>query len=589
MPLLRQTSTPRAAVFVILSFAGFVAANAFFSYLCTGNWLELSPSGFRKACAAPLAGVLLHPLKIFNYPWMMAVLAVLVGLMIFVPTMLAVLYRLWVAVLFILPVALVAHAPLMALTLLVAALAASQTRLRSNFPFLALLVGLVPVGVYIYLFGYFNLPTLAGRHRFVLYLPLTSALAVALLAGVVVLSLTRVTHYRPGVMFPVLTVLLAVPLILFYAKVGDDELDYCLLIEQAGMAGGEPIVQSETVEQFARRCGKDSPGSMPSSAGAPTTQPAMQALLAEARTQLDRRRRGIIRQCEAFLARHADSDKAAAVLWIRASVMDLQIDVDAFARGQIKADADVPTSDSIQAWNDLNDRVPGSPQAMVARQRLGIMALRDLPEPRVRAAYDHLHPAQEILRKYVALAASEVQPSGRWSAVFVPLEPLPERLYYRDVLKKVDHILWLMRVANVQDGPPENAQAFAEYMRHWPFRSAGREELLNLAQRYEKTPVGEDFRFQAAMAGGQELQIQLRRAKDLSAIPADSHASVAANYELGRLALLLGNTPAWRESNLKPAATYFQAVVSAPDSPYALPAREHLSRLNMPKDPPVPE
>jgi hypothetical protein len=581
--LLRETSSPRAAVFVLLSLAGFVAANAFLQYLVTGRFLDFSAASYRQAMSCSLGRMLLEPLSIFHYPWMIAVLALLVGLVIFLPIMVAVLYRTWISMIFVLAVAVVGHAPLLAAVLACGCLAASQTRLRSDFPFLSLLIGLAPSALYVYLFAYLNLPVLAPLQRFALYVPLTLALGLAVLAGAVALLLARLTRFRAGVTWPVLTVLLVLPILIFQAKVGEDELDYCLLIEQF-QVGSELQPGSAETAQLERRLSKrlpaSAPASWPSSAAASAPWPE---LLQEAQAQLERRRKAIQAGCDEFLRGHADSNRAPAVLWIRATALDLTVNLEAFARGHLEYDAARPGTQSLSAWNELNDRFPGSPQAMVARHRLGVLALCE-PRPRVRMAYDHLHPAQEILRKYLAHFAEPLVEGG-FSSAFSPLESLPGREYYRNVLQEIDHTLWRMQAGNVLDGPPENVQAFAEYMRRWPFKPANQEELLNLAQQFEQTPLGEDFRLQAVMAAGPELARALR----LREIRPDSVAAIQANYELGRLALRLADTPGWKENGLRPAAEYFQAVVAAQENPWTASASQHLTRLTAPRPAPKEE
>ena len=51
------------------------------------------------------------------------------------------------------------------------------------------------------------------------------------------------------------------------------------------------------------------------------------------------------------------------------------------------------------------------------------------------------------------------------------------------------------------------------------------------------------------------------------------------SYQLGRLAMKLGHTPAWRVMKLKTAREYFKIVEGAVKNPYQPMAAEHLKWL----------
>ena len=140
-PLLWRTGTFRGHFFVAANLIGFVAANAFLHYLATGRWLDFSADSYRRAIITPLSEMFLHPLSVFEHPWMIVVTGLLLAAVAFVPIVVAVLYRLWVVWLFVAAIAVVGHAPLLAACLGVGCVMAAITRLRSDLPFMALLVG----------------------------------------------------------------------------------------------------------------------------------------------------------------------------------------------------------------------------------------------------------------------------------------------------------------------------------------------------------------------------------------------------------------------------------------------------------------
>lgn len=559
-PLLRRTSTFRGLFFVGTNLLCFGVLNAFLHYLATGAWLDFSAAAYRQSLAAPLTRMLLAPLNVFAYPWMIPVVGLLVAAVVFVPLMAAVLYRLWVSALFVLIVAAVGHSPLLAATLLLGCAVAAMTRLRSDLPFLALLLGLGAsllafAALYVLFFPPGPEQMLLPLQRLVMISTFVLALVLALLAGGVVLWLARLTRYRPGVIWPVLMVFLVAPLATFYLRIGAAELEYSLL--EAGVACGNEVFLPETLPGC--------PASLPATASAPTGAP--EAVLALARKGLNVRRIGLQQQCLDFLARHEKSRRAPAVRWVLATVTDVGVDERQLARGVLKCVYAGPTIDSRGYWEEIIECNNGTPQAMVARYRLGIDALR---QERLEAGIENLRVARAMLSSRMQKLSS-AEPPAR---LFVPSESLPRNEYYRAVLAEIEQVLWLIEANRLAAPDARTRGALAEYMRLWPFDRAEPEPLEALARTADGTPLADNFRFQAAMA----LSDERRRAAALAELAAQPNESaIAAKYELGRLAIHNGHDPAWADVKLQPAETYFRQVIDSPDSPYRLPAEQHLA------------
>ena len=576
-PLLRVTSRWRTAFFVTANFIGFLAVNAFWHYLSTGRWVELSAASYRQALAAPLGQMLLEPLSIFVHPWMIVVTGLLVAAVTFVPVMVAVLYRLWIAALFVAAVALVGHAPLLAAFLAVGCFLAGRTRLRSDLPFLALLAGLAPVVVYLYFFAGSAERLLMPLQRPVFYLPLLLALVAAVVAGAAVLGLARLTQYRPGVIWPVLLALVAVPVGLFARQVGLAELDYALIVGRIEAA--DTIFTPETVPDVRGAVAATRPAS------APATAPTWRRTRAEPRpatapVKAPQKPGDLTAMCNRYLAAHPDSPHAPAVMWIRAVAVE-----DRIRRRTLRVGADGPPlppgagRTSLRelyrqlagTWEDLALRYADSPQAMVALQRLGMFALRD---GRVHRARQHLRVAQSGL---VSHLASEAPVRARtWRRVFVPCRDVPGAEYYRAVLADTNGIIWLVESNKVLDADSTGREAFADYMKRWPFTRASQAELDSLARRHADTELADNFRVRAALAEARSLDRATKLA-DLAGGLGDG--AIVANYELGRLGMTLADDPAWGVMGLKSPGDYFEVVCTAWKNPYLGQSREHLAWL----------
>jgi hypothetical protein len=558
-PLLRPTYPWRARLFVGVSLAAYVAINVFWQYLSSGSWLEgVWPSleVYRRALIAHLGEGFYHPLSILCQPWMILVSGLLLGVIMFVPVMVSVLYRLWVAGLFMLVTALVGHAPVLALTLALGGFLASCTPLRSNRPFVAVLLGLLPGGLYLCLASYVAGDTLAALpiQRWVLYAPFVVAAAAAMAAAATVLGLARLTGYRPGVLWPALAVLLAVPMSVFYWKIGAAELDYALIANP--ISYNSAIFQPAVVEVWSRHNRAEGL--------------AGESLMNLARTDLDHRRADLLDQCDRFLARHGRSPRAPAVLWVKAQCHSLQLDGAAFHSGTIKYADSFVLPGSAQAWAQLEQRYGWSDQAAIAEWHLGELAL-GAGDP--RQADQLLRSALRRLRS--ALAPPPTDQTGEKNQIFTPLQSLPGPAYYEQALFETDRLLWLMDANDVLYDP-KAAAAMAAFTRLNPFDDEFGKDLQALLDEpgTMQTTFGRNIELAAAKANP-DRQAKVRQLTRLAEDPGDSDAAIEANFELGRLAM----QPAVAGPiKLKPAGVYFQYVLDHQPNPWRQQAAKWMGR-----------
>jgi len=558
-PLLRGTSALRGVMFVAANMIAFLALNAFLHYLTTGNWVDFSMGSYRRALVRPLSETFIHPLSVFAHPWMAVVTGMLVTAIVFVPIAVAVLYRMAIATLFVLAVALIGHAPVLAAFLGIGCLLAGRTRVRRSFPFLAVLLGLAPVGAYVALFSHGPEMLLSPLQWFVLYMLLILTLVTSMLAGALVLVLARVGRFRPGVIWPVLLVLLVAPVWLFHREVGPAELDYALIVHP--LARSDAIFRSQTLEDFFLSGSSDA-----AAARSP------EAALAAVEKDLLRRQRRMVERCDRFLRDYPTSERGPAVMLLRATVKDVRLDLQAFREGLIKYRSHSPSKVSLGAWRELAQRYPGSPQAMVAHQRLGIAALRD---GRVAGALENLHIAKSLLMTHLGPQGAPVTGSI-WAEVFRPQECWPGEKYYREALAETDKIIWLTNENKLIEGDQANVNAFADYMKLWPFEQLSAEKMAGLAASSPGTELADNLALLQAMAETDDL----RRAEQLSALCEGlKDAAIIAHYELGRLALRYDKTPSWDVHQLKSAEHYFNVVRQARENPYKASAERHLAWL----------
>jgi hypothetical protein len=495
--------------------------------------------------------MLLSPISIFEQPWMIAIMGLLMSVVLFVPVIVSVLYRLVFAMILVAVVALAGHAPLLALAITLGCLLASRTNLRKDMPLLAAALGLLPAGLYFYFFAESqNLLATTPLGRWLLKAPFLVAIVGAFIAQASVLGLARLTGYRPGIIWPVLVLLLAGPTSLFYTKVGSHELEYSLIASQEAAAPGDALFEKVMLDQWKK---------------------AHQAEGLNRQTEMNRiegdlqiRQQELCASCEGFLRRHPASPRAPSILWVKAQTQSLEIHEPSLRFGVIAYDASHALDASRGAWAQLLAEYGTSNQAALALWRLGEFDLRD---GNVGAAIAKLADARKRLEQIVADVASGRENESRKDSVFARPLGVPEAEYYPDALFKVRKLIWLAEENRVADDA-QARDALAELLKADPNKECYAQQLGELGLRYENAPVGDAIRVALAVctcdADKAPLLMSVARQPQ-------SSAAIEANYELGLLSSRLADFP-----GRKKPADYFNLVLQAKPNPWQPLAREQL-------------
>ncbi len=492
-------------------------------------------------------------------PWLILVVALLWAVMLFVPILTAVLYRLIFALLTVLIVAVIGHAPVLAFALAIGCVIASQTSLRSDMPFLAVLIALVPVGMYLYFFGFSDsqMAQILPLQRWVLTGPSLLAMVLAVLAAAVVLALAKLTRFKAGVIWPVLALMTAVSMTLFYQRIGLDELRYAQIAEN--LATGDMVFQPTTLESYASH--HDLKGLNP------------QTMRDHIQEDLTQRSQRLTRQCLDFLWQHRQSDRNAAVLWIQAQCSSVQLDVPSFQAGRIRYSAAFASPASEELWQKLAMEYSTSPHAALAQWRLGQLALR---RGAAAEADEWLHLAVEKLQTY--LATLPPSPIAEIEAgVFQPPPSLPTAAYYAEALFRTRRLVWLMQQNKVLEDP-QVTEAFRALLNENPCEPDYQERLGRIVGLYENTLLGDNLKLAIAIETTDpyiQAEMLIWLAKDER-----TDAAVEANYQLGMLAMQTARARALPLiAGLKRPEEYFQTVIAAPPNPWQELARQHLGQL----------
>lgn len=367
---------------------------------------------FGPGTGATLGSLLLEPISVLRVPMQIGVLGLLMAALISIPILVSILYRFWCSLPFIVVVGLVAVMPWLALTLLGSCVIASVRPLRSKYHFMSALFGLVPAVVYLVMAWSDSRSSFAGDYDPVDGIKFVAPWVLAIVAAgavfAVVLSIARLAGYRPGAITPLLTVMFALPLVLFERYVGRDELSYRLLLaldrayfadvdasldlraaldtmRRQAPAGGEDARRIE--EQTAQRWLFGLSGQLDDS---------MHSVLTRRQWEMGAR-------CDRFLRDYPASRHAADVLFLKARALDQRIDEREFRRNNwIRCFSDFPSPASRGTWQLLAEHQPGTPLGACAEARL---AWFDLRGGQVDRALGRLRGAEKVLSEFLTKAA----------------------------------------------------------------------------------------------------------------------------------------------------------------------------------------
>ena len=212
----------------LLALTAFCISSSFWSKIQTGSFwsfnfeLITSPKLWNLG-QSTIAGV-----SIFEYPWQILVLGLLMGILAVVPVLISQLMSFRYSLLFILAVDFLANLPGLAVCLLISCIAAACRPLRFRSRFIAIALCMAPQLLY---WGYFG--GASGIEPIKLgfsFTPWICAWLIGLAIAGFVLGIGHFTRYRPGLVWIFTSLVLLTALIVFEIKIGFDELDYQLYV-----------------------------------------------------------------------------------------------------------------------------------------------------------------------------------------------------------------------------------------------------------------------------------------------------------------------------------------------------------------------
>lgn len=350
-----------------------------------------------------LAHLLVSPISVQTVPMQIPIIGLLMATLIAIPILVAILYRFWASVPFALVVGALAVMPWLAITLFGSCVLASVRPFRMRFRFMAALVALVPIVVYLVLAWHGSDEVFMGRfdpvERIKFVAPWVLAVVAATCLFAIVLFIASLVDYRPGAIAPLLALMFFLPLGLFEFRVGRDELHYRLLENLFGYhfedVDAKQSLRAAALSAWERH---------------PRPRPRFEQILqleelkwqfelasdpGAARSVLVRHQAEIVSRCDWFLLHFPKSRYALNTLHIRGTALDMRVDALTFRRTKwIRFYDEFPSASSRTTWKIARQNGEDSPITAVALWKL---AQLDARECDIDRAMDHL---ATLLRRF---------------------------------------------------------------------------------------------------------------------------------------------------------------------------------------------
>lgn len=378
----------RAIALLAINILLFAGAASFAYWLRSGEFFAPAREGYWRSIAQTFGGVgnpdvslaafLLDPISIHDVPMQIPIVGLLMAAIISIPILVAILYRFWSSIPFILIIGFIAVMPWLAITLLGSCVIASVRPFRTRIRFMSAMLALIPAIVYLILAYSGTRDVVVGRidpiDRIKFVAPWVLAVVASALLFAIVLAIARIVNYRPGAVTPLLVVMFALPVLLFERHVGRDELYYRLLEHRYHDYFGDK--NAGLGLKSAQR--EWEPPSLSRPARGRFRDVEEESWLFELAADLSRRQGMLTEQqadmaarCASFHHQFPYSQYAPNALFIKATSAGLRLDSREFQRTRwIRYYDDIPDGRSRQTWEIIAENRPDSPMAAVAHLRL---------------------------------------------------------------------------------------------------------------------------------------------------------------------------------------------------------------------------
>ncbi len=583
----------------LLAVVAFSISCLFWSKTVSGSFWSFTLEAFAAPGLPRLGQSITTGVSIFEYPWQIVVLGLLMGILAVVPVLISQLMSFRYSIIFIAAVFFLANLPIFAVCLLVSCVGAACRPLRFRSRFIAIALCTTPQLLYWGFFG--GAQSVEPTEWGFSFAPWIFGWLDALTIAGFVLGIGHYTRYRPGLVWIFTSLTLVITVVVFEVTIGFDELDYQLYVaknnpEQANefhdhsITGvldetmKDPTTQRYLDESFypadpiARRAELKRSIQEQLNYGWP------EWLAVPVELAYEQKREELLRQYDLFISRRPNSRRMPIALYYKALLNEYSPDTHMLGQKEVlHFYSDYPHEKTERIWWALYQRFKNSPESIEARWRIAMQwAGRRLFEQ----ADELLTQAQTMLAaERSKLHEAEQAPPAKLFGLF---RPPAESVMTVPKLNELERRLYQLRSLispENRTNEPGSLERLAKFVMLNPHASDYAPHLDGLL---EQTEDGDRLRDNILLAQAKLIADEQLRAEKLSELHQEyskTDAGMLALYELGLLKISL-----WRqqdESNQELKAKHLEearATLSSftslyPDSFYCEQVKKNLDGL----------
>jgi tetratricopeptide (TPR) repeat protein len=582
-----------------LAIAVYLLACFFWSRLLIGEDLSVSLLGLFQPEYWNLGRFVSRPLSIYEYPWQIVVLGILMGILAVTPVVISQLLSFRYSLPMIITVMLVARLGLFGVVLMVscAAVACRPLRFRSRFISIALCMS--PQVLYWAFFG--GLQSTDPLRWGFSYAPWVYAWLTSLFMAGVILAVGHFNRYKPGLLWYVSASLLILAGWLFYSKIGLAELDYQLYVANNNFEEADEFHTHSLTETLDEIIEDEHTRSFLVGRFYPTERLYLrEKLKADIQNQLvygrwplwiekklsdslryQRKRITLLSQYDLFLEKRPRSSRVPVAMYYKSLLNETHPDIRQFGQTEkLNFYNDYPYYENILIWQELYDRFPASPEALEARWRIAMH----------EAGQGKFEKAQELCDVAISLVSEDIAKmeqdsssvnSGFFSAFNRPAETAMTVIKLKNLSFRLKKLKELICQDN-QGKTPQCRQRLAEFVMLNPYRLDYDAKLETLLAAMD---AGDPLRDNALLSQAQlsfDPAVRMQKMIEITSGFAGSDGAVAALYEIA--VLKVGN---WKNSQNTPeikrtALIETRAILSklANDYPSSLWAQQAINLMS---------
>jgi len=533
----------------LLAIIAFVLTACFWSKVLSGTFWSFEFKGIISPELWHLGGVVTSGVSIFEYPWQILVLGLLMGILAVVPVLISQLMSFRYSLPFVLAIFFLAGLPAFSVCVLISCFAAACRPLRFRSRFIAIALCMTPQLLY---WGF------CGSARMVepiqwgfSFAPWVCAWIIGLGIAALVLGIGHFTRYRPGLVWIFTGFFLLLAVITFELRIGFDELDYQLYAAQNNPADVREFHDHSISESLDRTINNPSVRKYLASFFYPKDANLLRIeLKSEIQIQLKQGRwpnwflvsprlryqdktQWLMEQYDKFIYRRPGSPRMPIALYYKAILSEYRPDLSLIVQKEmLHFYRDYPHDRASNIWWSLYANYNDSPESIEARWRIAnIWAGQGRFEQAQELLMEARRMTQERLKK---LREQNADGDTIFSPFKAPAESVMTAVKLEDLERRLNHLRSLISPENRGDNSDTNERLarFVMLNRHSVDYNSELNKLLG------HQDVDDPLRDNVLLALAKLLNSEEQRAErfmELHRKFQKSDGGVQALYELARL------------------------------------------------------